>query len=138
MFADRCAISIETALLEDLPFKQLYQRSLDLVEHETMVIPYTTPHGHRYILRVLNPDEIFLGDSLIGDDGDIVLTLMTWYRNWLTIIRNIPGATSISEEAYNQLVLGTWSLERLGFVELGDLSRRWSMVMLTIKQRNID
>lgn len=134
MFADGCAISIETALLEDLPFKQLYQRALDLVEHETMVIPYTTPHGHRYILRVLNPDEIFLGDSLIGDDGDIV----TWYRNWLTIIRNIPGAASMSDEAYTQLLMGTSSFENLVFVELGDLSQLWPMVVLTIKQRNID
>ena len=102
---------------------------MDLVEHETLVIPYTTPHGHRYILRVLNPDEIYLGESLGGD----VLALMSWYRNRLTIIRNIPGTTSILDEAYTQLLKGTSSLERLEFVELGNLSQLWSRLVLTIK-----
>ncbi|RSL67339.1 hypothetical protein CEP53_002995 [Fusarium sp. AF-6] len=78
-------IDIEIAL-ESLTDRRPYRRALDLVEDETMVIPFTTRDGHEHILRMLNPDVIYIQEALTGDDGQIVSSLQTWYRNDLIVI----------------------------------------------------
>lgn len=45
-----------------------------------MIIPYTTHNGHVHILRQLNPEVVYLQESLAGDNGSVITTLQSWLR----------------------------------------------------------
>ncbi|RSL53220.1 hypothetical protein CEP54_010490 [Fusarium duplospermum] len=76
---------IESAL-QSLPERHSYRIAWNLVENETMVIPFTTFDGHSHILRMLKPDIIYLQEALTSDDGQIASKLQTWYRNDLIVV----------------------------------------------------
>lgn len=67
-------------------YNALYSQALRLVEKETMIIPFTTSNGHSYILRPLQPDIVYLQESLSGESGSIITNLQTWLRNDLMLI----------------------------------------------------
>ena len=61
-------------------FNAVYSQALALVEKETMILPFTTANGHTHILRHLQPEVIYLQESLAGDNGAVVTNLQTWLR----------------------------------------------------------
>ncbi|KEY69705.1 hypothetical protein S7711_03191 [Stachybotrys chartarum IBT 7711] len=61
-------------------FNAVYSQALALVDKETMVLPFTTPNGHIHILRHLQPEVVYLQESLAGDNGSAVTNLQTWLR----------------------------------------------------------
>ncbi|KAH8819218.1 hypothetical protein F5884DRAFT_759952 [Xylogone sp. PMI_703] len=69
-----------------LAFRAIYGQALGLVEKETMVLPFTTPTGHVQILRHLNPDIVYLQESLAGDNGEIVTNLQSWLRQDVVLV----------------------------------------------------
>lgn len=72
-------------------FNQVYSQALGLVEKETMVLPFTTPTGHLYILRHLGPDIVYLQESLAGDNGDNITQLQSWLRQDVILVVGADG-----------------------------------------------
>lgn len=62
-----------------------------LVEKDTMILPFTTSSGHVHILRHLNPDMIYLQESLAGNNGNIIAHLQTWFRHDIVLVVGADG-----------------------------------------------
>ncbi|KAI1768902.1 hypothetical protein GGR53DRAFT_476270 [Hypoxylon sp. FL1150] len=73
------------------PFNAVYSQALALVEKETMIIPFTTPAGHVHILRHLQPEVIYLQESLAGDDGNVITQLQTWLKYDVILVVGADG-----------------------------------------------
>ncbi|GKT87645.1 peroxin 22-like protein [Colletotrichum tofieldiae] len=67
-------------------FNAVYSQALSLVEKETMVMPFTTPNGHNHILRHLQPEIVYLQESLAGENGSVVSNLQTWLRHDIILV----------------------------------------------------
>jgi hypothetical protein len=75
-----------SASAENTAYNAVYSQALSLVDKETMILPFTTPNGHVHILRHLQPDVIYLQESLSGDNGSIVTNMQTWLRNDILLV----------------------------------------------------
>jgi hypothetical protein len=67
-------------------FNALLSEAQALVEKDTMILPFTTQTGHVHILRHLNPDCIYLQESLSGKEGDVITHLQTWLRGDVVVV----------------------------------------------------
>jgi hypothetical protein len=104
----------------DSAFNAVYSQALSLVEKETMIIPFTTVNGHVHILRHLQPEVIYLQESLAGDNGSIVANLQTWLRYDIILVVGAEsgsgGLADSESEAEKQAVTEKWwqKPERVG------------------------
>ncbi|KAG6005932.1 hypothetical protein E4U21_007495 [Claviceps maximensis] len=67
-------------------YHALYSQALTLVDKETTILPFTTPHGHVHILRHIQPEVLYLQESLSGDDGNTIANLQTWMRHDIVLV----------------------------------------------------
>ncbi|KAH6679849.1 hypothetical protein F5X68DRAFT_263592 [Plectosphaerella plurivora] len=67
-------------------YNEVHSQALALVEKETMILPFTTPNGHAHILRHLQPEVVYLQESLGGDNGSVVTSLQTWLRHDIILV----------------------------------------------------
>lgn len=67
-------------------YNAVYSQALNIVEKETMILPFTSSNGHVHILRHLSPEVIYLQESLAGDNGSIVTNLQTWLRHDVILV----------------------------------------------------
>ncbi|KYK56139.1 peroxin 22-like protein [Drechmeria coniospora] len=67
-------------------FDAMYSQALTLVDKEHMILPFTTSNGHGHILRHIQPDIIYLQESLAGENGSIVTNLQTWMRRDIMVV----------------------------------------------------
>jgi hypothetical protein len=51
-----------------------------------MVLPFTTANGHSHILRHLQPEIVYLQESLAGDNGSVITNLQTWLRHEIILV----------------------------------------------------
>lgn len=72
-------------------FNAVYSQALGLVEKETMVLPFTTKTGHVHILRHLNPEIVYLQESLAGENGDVITHLQSWLRQDVVLVVGADG-----------------------------------------------
>lgn len=85
-----------------------------------MILPFTTPNGHVHILRHLQPEVVYLQESMAGDNGSIITTLQTWLRYEIILVVGAEGgsgglADSESEAERNDQVEKWWQKpERVG------------------------
>lgn len=78
-------------------FNAAYSEALALVEKETMVLPFTSSSGHVHILRHLNPDIVYLQETLAGHNGDIITHLQTWLRQDVVLIVGAEGNGGLAD-----------------------------------------
>lgn len=74
------------ASAENAAYNAVYSQALALVEKETNILPFTTPNGHVHILRHLQPDVIYLQESLSGENGSIITNMQTWLRHDIMLV----------------------------------------------------
>lgn len=74
------------ASAENTLFNAVYSHALALVDKETMILPFTTPNGHTHVLRHLQPDIIYLQESLAGDNGSYITNIQTWLRHDIVLV----------------------------------------------------
>lgn len=67
-------------------FNGVYSQALALVEKETMILPFTTPNGHVHIMRHLQPEIIYLQESLAGESGSTITSLQSWLRHDIILV----------------------------------------------------
>ncbi|KAI1506708.1 hypothetical protein F5X99DRAFT_365247 [Biscogniauxia marginata] len=72
-------------------FNAVYSQALTLVEKESMVLPFTSTNGHVHILRHLQPQVVYLQESLAGEDGSVVNQLQTWLRYDVILVVGAEG-----------------------------------------------
>jgi hypothetical protein len=72
-------------------FKTLYNQAISVVDRNTMVLPFTSPNGHKHILRSLSPEVVYIQESLCGRDGEIVSELSGWVRQTVIVIGDEGG-----------------------------------------------
>jgi hypothetical protein len=75
----------------DPAFNAVYSQALTLVEKESMVMPFTSTNGHVHILRHLQPEIVYLQESLAGDSGSYITQLQTWLRHDVILIVGADG-----------------------------------------------
>lgn len=71
---------------ENTLFNAVYSEALALVDKETMILPFTTPNGHTHVLRHLQPDVVYLQESLSGDNGSYITNIQTWLRHDIILV----------------------------------------------------
>lgn len=73
-------------------YKTLHNQSMALVDRDTMIIPFTSPHGHKHILKSLQPEIVYIQESLCGTEGEIVAELSSrWVRTTVVVIGDEGG-----------------------------------------------
>ncbi|KAK4248595.1 hypothetical protein C7999DRAFT_40219 [Corynascus novoguineensis] len=70
----------------DPAYNAIYSQAQALVEKESMILTFTSPNGHSHILRHIQPEFIYLQESLSGENGSVVTNLQTWLRNDLILV----------------------------------------------------
>ncbi|RYO97437.1 hypothetical protein DL764_007315 [Monosporascus ibericus] len=72
-------------------FLAVYSQAVALVEKDTMVMPFSTPNGYVHILRHLQPDVLYLQESLAGSQGSTIDQLQTWLRHDIILVVGAEG-----------------------------------------------
>lgn len=72
-------------------FNAAYSQALALVEKETMIMPFTTAGGYIHILRHLEPEVLYLQESLTGENGTLVSQLQSWLRHDVILVVGANG-----------------------------------------------
>ncbi|KAK0706764.1 peroxin 22-like protein [Lasiosphaeria miniovina] len=75
----------------DPAYAAVYAQAQALVEKDSMVLTFTTPNGHAHILRHIQPDVIYLQESLAGDNGSVITNLQTWLRHDVILVVGAEG-----------------------------------------------
>lgn len=63
------------------------------MDKEPNILPFTTPNGHVHILRHLQPEVVYLQESLAGDDGSIITSLQMWLRHDVMLVVGAEGGS---------------------------------------------
>ncbi|OAA57563.1 hypothetical protein SPI_07222 [Niveomyces insectorum RCEF 264] len=74
-------------------YSAVYAQARALVEKEAEIIPFTSPNGHAHILHLLEPDVVYLQESLTGDNGAVVNQLQNWMRNDVVVVVGAESGT---------------------------------------------
>ncbi|KAK3298015.1 uncharacterized protein B0H64DRAFT_340079 [Chaetomium fimeti] len=70
----------------DPAYNAIYSQAQALVEKDSMILTFTSPNGHSHILRHIQPEIIYLQESLSGDNGSAVTNLQTWLRHDVILV----------------------------------------------------
>ena len=72
-------------------YKTLHNQAQAIVERDSMILPFTTPNGHKHILKSLAPEIVYVQESLSGDEGALITDLSGWVRQIVVIIGDEGG-----------------------------------------------
>ncbi|KAK5096395.1 hypothetical protein LTS08_007651 [Lithohypha guttulata] len=72
-------------------FKTLYNQANALVDRDTSILPFTSRDGHKHILRSIQPETLYIQESLCGTDGSLVSELRGWVRSIVVVIGDEGG-----------------------------------------------
>lgn len=67
-------------------FNAVNAQALGLVQKESDIIPFTSTNGHAHILHLLEPDVVYLQESLTGNNGAVINQLQSWMRNEVVVV----------------------------------------------------
>ncbi|EFX06700.1 hypothetical protein CMQ_7021 [Grosmannia clavigera kw1407] len=67
-------------------FNAVNAQALALVEKESDIIPFTSSNGHAHILHLLEPDVVYIQESLTGHNGAVINQLQSWMRNEVVVV----------------------------------------------------
>ncbi|VBB83696.1 Putative PEX22-like peroxisomal biogenesis factor 22-like [Podospora comata] len=70
----------------DPAYNAIYAQAQAFVEKDSMILTFTTLNGHSHILRHIQPEIIYLQESLGGENGSIVTNLQTWLRHDIILV----------------------------------------------------
>ncbi|KAK4101857.1 hypothetical protein N658DRAFT_495792 [Parathielavia hyrcaniae] len=70
----------------DPAYNAIYAQAQGLVEKDSMILTFTSTNGHSHILRHIQPETVYLQESLAGDDGSVVANLQTWLRRDVVLV----------------------------------------------------
>ncbi|TLS25050.1 hypothetical protein PpBr36_06963 [Pyricularia pennisetigena] len=77
---------LQAATASSPAFNAIYSQALALVEKETMILPFTSSTGYSHILRHLQPDVVYLQESLSGEEGIVVSQMQAWLNKEIILV----------------------------------------------------
>ncbi|KAK3344365.1 hypothetical protein B0T25DRAFT_573313 [Lasiosphaeria hispida] len=77
---------LTAASTADPAYNAVHSQAQALVEKDSMVLSFTSPTGHAYMLRHIQPEVVYLQESLAGDSGSVVAQLQTWLRHDIVLV----------------------------------------------------
>jgi len=83
---DENKAQLGTSPSSNAAFNAVFAQASSIVEKDSMILPFTTPNAHIHILRHLQPEVVYLQESMAGDNGSIVTTLQTWLRYEIVVV----------------------------------------------------
>ncbi|CAK7198017.1 hypothetical protein SEUCBS139899_000673 [Sporothrix eucalyptigena] len=98
----------------NVAYNALHSQALALVEKDSEIIPFTSLNGHAHILHLLEPDVVYLQESLTGDSGATVNQIQNWFRNDIIVV---VGA----DNGYGGLADSESEAEKSS----GDVAQKW-------------
>lgn len=72
-------------------YKTLHNQAMALVDRDTMIIPFTSQQGHKHIIRSLQPEIVYIQESMCGTEGEVVAELNGWVRTTVVVIGDEGG-----------------------------------------------
>lgn len=72
-------------------FKTLYNQANAIVDRDTSILPFTRLDSCKHILRSIQPELLYIQESLCGTDGSLVSELQGWVRNVVVVIGDEGG-----------------------------------------------
>lgn len=72
-------------------FNRLYAQAQALVDHDTMIMPFTTATGHIHILRHIAPEIVYLQETLSGEKGDVITSISKWVGQIVLVVGDETG-----------------------------------------------
>lgn len=72
-------------------FKSLYNQASALVDRDTSILLYTSNNGHKHILKSVQPEIVYIQESLCGSSGEVVAELHGWVRQVVVVIGDEGG-----------------------------------------------
>lgn len=72
-------------------FKTLYNQATALVDRDTSILSFSAQDGHKHILRSIQPEVVYIQESLCGTNGSIVSELQGWVRQIVIVIGDEGG-----------------------------------------------
>ncbi|KAK3314772.1 hypothetical protein B0H66DRAFT_563623 [Apodospora peruviana] len=70
----------------DPALNTVYAQAQSLVEKDSMVLTFTSPNGHVHILRHIQPEIVYLQESLAGENGEAVTQLQSWLKHDVILV----------------------------------------------------
>ncbi|KAK3344627.1 hypothetical protein B0H65DRAFT_426843 [Neurospora tetraspora] len=67
-------------------YTSLYNQATTLVSKPSHILTFSTPAGHSHILRHIQPEILYLQESLAGPDGSVITSLQTWLRHDIVLV----------------------------------------------------
>jgi hypothetical protein len=99
----------------DPAYNAIYAQAQALVEKDSMILTFTTPNGHAHILRHIQPETIYLQESLAGADGSVVSQLQTWLRHDVILVVGAEsGHGGLADSESEAEAVGTKSAKKEG------------------------
>jgi hypothetical protein len=108
-------------------YKTLHNQAQAVVERDTMVLPFTSPNGHKHILKSLSPEIVYIQESLAGPNGEVVAELSGWVKQTVVVIGDEGGAGGLidtDDEGGREKLQGKWWMQE----ERTGLGKRVSVV----------
>ncbi|KAL2265171.1 hypothetical protein VTJ83DRAFT_6271 [Remersonia thermophila] len=75
-----------SASTSDPVYNAIYAQAQSLVEKDSLILTFTSPNGHAHILRHIQPEIVYLQESLAGDNGSVVSALQAWMRHDVILV----------------------------------------------------
>lgn len=90
-----------------------------LVDKKSQIMPFTTPNGYVPMIKSLEPEIVYISDSLAGEGGREVLHLRDWVRQVVVVVGDEAGGLLDTEDEGEGSGLGRRWYEESDAVGLG-------------------
>lgn len=74
-----------------IKFEALYKEAQALVENPTMIIPFTSRHGHIHFLRHIEPEIVYIQETLSGNRGDVIPSISNCVGQIVLVVGDESG-----------------------------------------------
>ena len=72
-------------------FEALYKEAQALVATPTMIMPFTSQQGHIHLLRHIEPEIVYIQETLSGNGGDVISSISKWVGQIVLVVGDESG-----------------------------------------------
>lgn len=74
-----------------IKFEALYKEAQVLVANSTMIMPFTSQQGHIHLLRHIEPEIVYIQETLSGNGGDVIASISNWVGQIVLVVGDESG-----------------------------------------------
>ncbi|KAK2751081.1 hypothetical protein FQN57_000156 [Myotisia sp. PD_48] len=78
-------------------YKTLFDQARDIVDDQTLILPFNQPSGHVPLLRHMSPDIVYIQAGLTGDEGELVQQIAGYVRQVVVITGDDFGCGALMD-----------------------------------------